>query len=88
VEGISARRKRNQGRLRALQDMRAERSAAIRRQGTAAMALEGGPKSGKRVFEATKITKAFGAKVICKDFSLLVNRGDRVAFVGPNGAGK
>ncbi len=88
VEGISARRKRNQGRLRALQALRAERASAIRRQGAAAMSLESGPKSGKRVFEASKVSKAFGEKTICKDFSVLINRGDRVAFVGPNGAGK
>ncbi len=88
VEGISARRKRNQGRVRALQDLRAERAGMIRRQGAAAMALDAGPKSGKRVVEAQGIAKAFGDKVICRDFSILINRADRVAFVGPNGAGK
>ncbi|MEQ9040701.1 MAG: ATP-binding cassette domain-containing protein [Silicimonas sp.] len=88
VEGISARRTRNQGRVRALQALRAERSGQIRREGTAAMALESGPKSGKRVIEAVGITKVYGDKVICRDFSLKVQRGDRVAFVGPNGVGK
>lgn len=88
VEGISARRKRNQGRLRALQDLRAERGAQIRRQGTAAMALDSGPKSGKKVVEVTDITKSFGDKIILKPFSLQIQRGDRVAFVGPNGVGK
>lgn len=88
VEGISARRKRNQGRVRALQAMRAERAAQIRRQGTAAMALDAGPQSGKRVIEAQGISKAFGERVILKPFDLRVQRGDRVAFVGPNGAGK
>jgi ATP-binding cassette subfamily F protein uup len=88
VEGISARRKRNQGRVRALQDLRAERAGMIRRQGAAAMALDAGPKSGKRVVEAQGIGMAFGDKVICRDFSILINRADRVAFVGPNGAGK
>ena len=88
VEGISARRKRNPGRVRALAALRAERAAQIRRQGTAAMALEGGPQSGKKVIEARGIAKSFGDRAILKPFDLLVNRGDRVAFVGPNGAGK
>ncbi|MBB1490830.1 MULTISPECIES: ABC-F family ATP-binding cassette domain-containing protein [unclassified Paracoccus (in: a-proteobacteria)] len=88
VEGISARRKRNMGRVRALQAMRAERAGQIRRQGTAAMALESGQQSGKRVIEAKGISKAFGDRVILRPFDLRVMRGDRVAFVGPNGAGK
>ena len=88
VEGISARRKRNQGRVRALRDLRAERAAMIRRQGTAAMALEEGAKSGKRVIEARGISKAFGDEVIFRPFDLRVLRGDRIAFVGPNGVGK
>ncbi|RIA00678.1 ATP-binding cassette domain-containing protein [Cereibacter sphaeroides] len=88
VEGISARRKRNQGRLRALAAMREERRSQIRRQGTAALEFEAGPTSGKRVIEAKGLTKAFDGKPIVKDFSLRVLRGDRVAFVGPNGVGK
>ncbi|MDW3222156.1 MAG: ATP-binding cassette domain-containing protein [Paracoccaceae bacterium] len=88
VEGISARRKRNQGRVRALQELRAERGAQIKRQGTAAMALDAGPKSGRKVVEVSGITKAFGEKSILKPFSLTVQRGDRIAFVGPNGVGK
>ncbi|MHC9237403.1 ABC-F family ATP-binding cassette domain-containing protein [Pseudooceanicola sp. 502str34] len=88
VEGISARRKRNQGRVRALQGLREERAGQIRRQGAAAMALDSGPKSGKRVVEAEGISKSFGDKVILSDFSIKVMRGDRVAFVGPNGVGK
>ncbi|MDO5704834.1 MAG: ATP-binding cassette domain-containing protein [Paracoccus sp. (in: a-proteobacteria)] len=88
VEGISARRKRNQGRLRALAAMRADRAAQIRRQGAAAMALDAGPQSGKRVIEAKGISKSFGDRVILKPFDVRVLRGDRVAFVGPNGAGK
>ncbi|MBK5933009.1 ATP-binding cassette subfamily F protein uup [Rhodovulum imhoffii] len=88
VEGISARRKRNQGRVRALQNLRAERAATIRRQGAAAMALESGPKSGKRVIEARGISKTFGGRQILHDFTLRIHRGERVALVGPNGAGK
>ncbi len=88
VEGISARRKRNQGRVRALGELRQQRSDMIRRQGVAAMALEDGPQSGKRVIEAKGIAKSFGDRVILKPFDLRVQRGERIAFVGPNGAGK
>ncbi|MGR3759090.1 ABC-F family ATP-binding cassette domain-containing protein [Roseobacteraceae bacterium NS-SX3] len=88
VEGISARRKRNMGRVRALQDLKAERASQIKRQGAAEMALEAGLKSGRKVIEAEGLSKAFDGKQIVKDFSLKVQRGDRVAFVGPNGAGK
>ncbi|WP_245222470.1 ATP-binding cassette domain-containing protein [Ruegeria sp. HKCCSP351] len=88
VEGISARRKRNQGRVRALQALRAEKAAQIKRQGSAAMALEAGPKSGRKVIEAKGLAKAFDATQIVRNFDLLVQRGDRVAFVGPNGVGK
>ena len=88
VEGISARRKRNQGRLRALQGLRADRAALILRQGAAAMELLSGPKSGRKVIEALNIYKAYQNHVIVKRFSLSIQRGDRVAFVGPNGVGK
>ncbi|WP_010142095.1 ATP-binding cassette domain-containing protein, partial [Oceanicola sp. S124] len=88
VEGISARRKRNQGRVRNLAALREERGNQIRRKGAAAMELEAGPASGKKVIEAKGLEKAFGGKPIVTKFDLLVNRGDRVAFVGPNGVGK
>jgi ATP-binding cassette subfamily F protein uup len=88
VEGISARRKRNQGRVRALQELRAERAGQITRQGTAAMALEAGTKSGRKVVEATGITKVFGEKSILRPFDITIQRGDRIALVGPNGVGK
>ena len=88
VEGISARRKRNQGRVRALQDLRKERASMIARQGAAAMDLASGPKSGRKVIDAKGLAKGFGEKRIVTDFSLTVQRGDRVAFVGPNGVGK
>src|SRR6056297_356085 len=88
VEGISARRKRNQGRVRALQELRAERSSQIRRQGTAAMALDSGPSSGRKVIEADCISKRYDDKLILSEFSIKILRGDRVAFVGPNGVGK
>ncbi|WP_394177172.1 ABC-F family ATP-binding cassette domain-containing protein [Yoonia maritima] len=88
VEGISARRKRNQGRVRALQELRAQRAGQIKRQGTAAMAFDGGSTSGKKVVEAVGLTKSFDGKQIVKGFDLTVQRGDRIAFVGPNGVGK
>ena len=88
VEGISARRKRNMGRVRALQELRAQRAAQIKREGTAAMTFEGGQASGKKVIEAFGLTKSYGEKPIVKGFDLKVQRGDRVAFVGPNGVGK
>ena len=88
VEGISARRKRNQGRVRALQNLRSERASMIRRQGAAGMVLEAGQKSGKKVSEVTSISKTYDGKVILNNFSIKIQRGDRVAFVGPNGVGK
>ncbi len=88
VEGISARRKRNQGRVRALQDLRAERASQIKRQGTAAMALASGPQSGRKVIEASHISKSFGDAPVVRDLSLTIQRKDRVAFIGPNGVGK
>ena len=88
VEGISARRTRNQGRVRALQDLRRQRASQIARQGTAAMALDSGPKSGRKVIEAKGISKGYGDNLILRPFDLTIMRGDRVALVGPNGVGK
>ncbi|GMG83679.1 ATP-binding cassette domain-containing protein [Paralimibaculum aggregatum] len=88
VEGISARRTRNQGRLRRLGALREERRSQIRLAGTAAMALESGQQSGKLVLEAEGIAKRFGERQILAPFSIRIARGDRVALVGPNGAGK
>ena len=74
--------------MRALQELRAERAGQITRQGAAAMAFEAGKKSGRKVIEATQITKAFGDKKILEPFDITINRGDRIALVGPNGVGK
>ena len=88
VEGISARRKRNMGRVRRLEEMRAERRAQVGRRGAARMAFEGGPVSGRLVIEAEHVSQAFGGREIVRDFSIRVARGERVAIVGPNGVGK
>jgi len=88
VEGISARRKRNQGRVRALADLRAERAGQIKRQGTAAMAFDAAPPSGKLVAELDSVSKSYGDRTILQDFSLRVMRGECVAMIGPNGVGK
>ncbi len=88
VEGISARRKRNQGRVRRLQDLKATRAAQIKRAGPAKMELADAAPSGKRVIEARGVAHAFGATQIISDFEIKIHRGDRVAFVGPNGVGK
>nr|WP_281955424.1 ATP-binding cassette domain-containing protein [Pseudophaeobacter arcticus] len=88
VEGISARRKRNMGRVRALHELKDQRAGQIKRQGAAELALDSGPKSGRKVIEVEGLSKSFGDKVIVQDFSLKIQRGDRVSFVGPNGAGK
>ena len=88
VEGISARRKRNQGRVRRLAELRGERGAQIRRTGAAKMEFESATRSGKLVVEATDIAKAFGERTIVRDFSIRIQRGERVALVGPNGVGK
>ncbi len=88
VEGISGRRKRNMGRVRALREMQEGRAGQVRRQGTAALALDEGARTGKRVIEARGIAKSYGDRTILAPFDLRIERGDRIAFVGPNGAGK
>ena len=87
-QGITARRKRNQGRLRRLQALRQERAAQIARTGQAKLAATAGPLSGRLVIEAEAIEKRFGERQIVTTFSTRIMRGDRVAIIGPNGAGK
>ncbi len=88
VEGISGRRKRNIGRVGRLQDMRKGRAEQIIRSGTAKMEFDSGPKSGRLIVDARAISKAYGGQTIVEDFDLRVMRGERIAFVGPNGVGK
>ncbi|MDG2299674.1 MAG: ABC-F family ATP-binding cassette domain-containing protein [Planktomarina sp.] len=88
VEGISARRKRNMGRVRALAELRAEKSAQIKRQSSAAMAFSSGQKSGTKVIEVKNLSLAFGRLQILSNLDLIVKRKDRIAIVGANGVGK
>ena len=86
--GVTARRKRNQGRLEKLYDMRAARAAMLTPQGTAKIQLSSDDVKTKSVITAEKVTKRFGDRAIIRDFSLRIQRGDRIGLVGSNGAGK
>ena len=88
VEGISARRKRNQGRLKNLKNLREQKKSYIPRVGTANMILASEKKSGQLVVNAKNINKNFASKCIISDFSIQIKRGDRIGIVGPNGIGK
>lgn len=87
-QGIKARRTRNEGRVRALKALREERSERINRQGNAKMAIETKDKSGKLVAEFTQVGHSFADKVILQPMDFIVNRGDRIGLIGPNGCGK
>lgn len=87
-QGIKARRTRNEGRVRALEDMRRERSQRRERQGKASFAASQGERSGKLVAELTDITQRFDDNVVIRNFSTTVMRGDRIGLVGVNGSGK
>ena len=88
VEGISARRKRNQGRLRNLEKLREQKTSHIFREGTANMKFVSEKKSGQLVIDAKNLTKNFSNKSIINNFSIQIKRGDRIGIVGPNGIGK
>jgi ATP-binding cassette subfamily F protein uup len=86
--GVTARRRRNQGRLTKLNEMRAQRAAMLGASGAARLALAKDDVRSKTVIDADHVFKSFGERPIIKDFTLRIQRGDRIGLVGPNGAGK
>jgi ATP-binding cassette subfamily F protein uup len=86
--GVTARRRRNQGRLAKLHEMRAQRAAMLGPSGSAKLALAKDDVRSKTVIEADHVNKSYGDRQIIRDFSLRIQRGDRIGMVGPNGAGK
>ena len=88
-QGIKARRTRNEGRVRALESMRREHADRRKQLGTARMDIQAAEKSGKIVAEADNVSFAFdNGKQVVKNFSTLIQRGDKVGFIGRNGVGK
>ena len=88
LRGVTGRRRRNQGRLAKLKEMRAERASMMGPQGTAALSAGHEDGRSKVVIDAEHVTKRFGERTIIRDFSLRITRGDRIGVVGANGAGK
>ena len=88
--GVTARRKRNVGRLERLRDFRGERQRARenRPAGEVTLTMQDARLSGKLVIEATDVSKGYGGRPIVRDFSTRIERGDRIGVAGPNGAGK
>jgi ATP-binding cassette subfamily F protein uup len=87
-KGVEARRTRNEGRVRALQALRAERRARRERSGSVEIESQEAQTSGELVFEAVKAGVSFGATPVIQDFSARILRGERIGIIGPNGAGK
>jgi ABC transport system ATP-binding/permease protein len=87
-QGIKARRTRNEGRVRALMAMRAERAARRSITGNVRLQVDTGERSGQTVFEAVALSKSFGDVQVVHDLTVRVVRGDRIGLVGPNGSGK
>jgi ATP-binding cassette subfamily F protein uup len=87
-QGIKARRTRNEGRVRALEAMRAERQARRDQMGNVRLQVEQAEQSGKLVFETRAVSKSYDGKPVVDNFSTRIIRGDRVGLIGPNGAGK
>jgi len=87
-KGVTARRKRNQGRLRALYALRVERRDMRRATGNVAMTPTEAIQAGKLTIEAKHITKSWDGPPVVKDFSTRIQRSDRTGIIGPNGAGK
>jgi len=86
--GIQARRTRNEGRVRALEALRRERGARRERTGTVKLQAQEAERSGRLVAEARGVSFARGERVIVRDFTTTITRGDRVGVIGPNGSGK
>jgi ATP-binding cassette subfamily F protein uup len=86
--GVKARRTRDEGRVKALMAMREARAARRAEIGNVRLQIGMADRSGQMVFEAENISKSYGGKVVVRDFSTRVMRGDRVGLIGPNGAGK
>ncbi len=86
--GVTARRKRNQGRLAKLHEMRASRAAMLGPAGAAKLGLARDDVKTKVVIDAEHLTKSFGERAVIRDFSLRITRGDRIGLVGANGTGK
>ncbi|GLR09817.1 ABC transporter ATP-binding protein [Mixta theicola] len=87
-QGIKARRTRNEGRVRALKALRHERSERREVMGKAQMQVEEASRSGKIVFELENVNYSIGGRTLVRDFSAQVQRGDKIALIGPNGCGK
>ncbi|WP_194712290.1 ATP-binding cassette domain-containing protein [Noviherbaspirillum soli] len=87
-KGVQARRTRDEGRVRRLEQLRLQRSARREQQGQVKLDVATGDRSGKIVAELVEVSKAFGDRVIVDNFSATILRGDKVGLIGPNGAGK
>ena len=87
-QGVEARRTRNEGRVRALKQLRIERSERRERIGQVEIRAQDAAPSGKLVFEAAHVSHAFGESRVIADFSARIMRGDRIGIIGPNGCGK
>jgi len=87
-QGVEARRTRNEGRVRALKQLRLQRSERRERIGQVEIRAQDAAPSGKLVFEAAHVTHTFGTSPIVEDFSARIMRGDRIGIIGPNGCGK
>lgn len=87
-QGIKARRTRNEGRVRALEQLRRERAARRVSQGKARLDWEQAERSGKLVIEAEDVSLSYPGKTVVRSFSTSIFRGDRVGLIGPNGSGK
>ncbi|MGK6353714.1 ABC-F family ATP-binding cassette domain-containing protein [Sphingomonas sp. DT-207] len=86
--GVTGRRRRNQGRLEKLKEMRATRAAMLGPQGAAKLVTAADDTNTKVVIDAKHVTKRFGDRTIIKDLTFRVTKGDRIGIVGANGAGK